>query len=170
MGTTATPKHTASVEDYLEAIMLAADESKQATVTGISRSMGVTKPSVTSALARLSELGLVTHPRYGQVSLTDKGFSLARDIYHRHQALKRFLVEILNIDHTTAAEDACRLEHHLSKTTMERLDKFMQYVMECPQGKPVWLDGLDYFFNHGTRNPQQLADCNNRCKTESGTQ
>ena len=165
-----TREHTASVEDYLEAIMLAADEKKQTTVTGISRSMGVTKPSVTSALARLSELWLVTHPRYGQVCLTDKGFSLARDIYHRHQALKRFLVEILNVDHATAAEDACRLEHHLSKTSMDRLDKFMQYVMECPQGKPVWLDGLDYFMNHGKRNPQQLADCIDRCKAKARPQ
>ena len=160
-------RHSASLEDYLEAIMLAAGETNKATVTQISQSMGVTKPSVSSAVSRLSELKLVTHEKYGVISLTDKGRTIAHDVYHRHQALRRFLIEILNVDVETAAEDACRMEHYLSSTSMKRLDKFIEFVMECPQGRPVWLDGFNYYLKHGHRNPAQLMACGSSCDTRN---
>ncbi len=159
-------RHSASLEDYLEAIMLVAEETNKATVTRISQSMGVKKPSVSSAIARLSELELVAHEKYGEVSLTDKGKAIARDVYHRHQALRKFLIEILNVDVETAAEDACRMEHYLSSTSMKKLDKFIEFVMECPQGRPVWLDGFNYYLKHGYRNPAQMIACGSRCDTK----
>ena len=156
-------RHSASLEDYLEAIMLVAGKTNKATVTRISQSMGVKKPSVSSAITKLSELKLVTHEKYGEISLTDKGKAIARDVYHRHQALRRFLTEILSVDVETAAEDACRMEHYLSSTSMQRLDKFIEFVMECPQGRPVWLEGFNYYLKHGYRNPTQMIACASSC-------
>jgi DtxR family Mn-dependent transcriptional regulator len=155
-------RHSASIEDYLEAIMLAAEEGKNPTVTQISQLLGVKKPSVTSALSRLAEMGLVVHEKYGEVFLTDRGRKVARDVYRRHQALRRFLVEILYLDEKIAAEDACRMEHYLSTASMERLDKFIEFVMDCPQGKPMWLEGFSYYITHGKRDPEQIAACNYR--------
>ncbi len=152
-------RHSASLEDYLEAIMMVAGKNDKATVTRISQSMGVKKPSVSSALSKLSELRLVNHERYGEVSLTEKGQAIARDVYHRHHILRRFLVEILSVDEDIAAEDACRMEHYLSSASMNRLDKFIEFVMECPQGRPAWLEGFDFYLKHGHRNPEQLLAC-----------
>ena len=90
-------QQTASMEDYLEAIALLSEGSKPVKVTEISSALGVKKPSVTSALTRLSESGLVTHERYGSVELTPEGERLARDVYWRHETLRHFLVDILNL-------------------------------------------------------------------------
>lgn len=156
-------RHSSSIEDYLEAIMLASLEGSKATVTGISQAMRVKKPSVTSAIARLLDMGMVAHEKYGEIALTEKGARIARDVYERHQALRRFLVDILNVDEEVAADDACRMEHYLSSISVDRLNKFIEFVMDCPQGRPIWLDGFDYFVSHGHRNPEQMLLCSSRC-------
>ncbi|MBN1369321.1 MAG: metal-dependent transcriptional regulator [Dehalococcoidaceae bacterium] len=156
-------RHSSSIEDYLEAIMLASLEGSKVTVTQISQVMGVKKPSVTSAIARLLEMGMVAHEKYGEIVLTEKGSRVAQDVYVRHQALRRFLVEILNVDEEVATDDACRMEHYLSSTSVDRLNKFIEFVMDCPQGRPIWLDGFNYFVSHGHRNPEQMLICSSRC-------
>jgi len=162
-----TDRQSASMEDYLEAIMVLDREGGKVTVTRISQAMGVKKPSVTSALSRLVEMGFATHEKYGEIHLTGKGLRIARDVYKRHQALKRFLIDILDVKEDIASEDACRMEHYLSSISVERLDKFIEYVMGCPQGKPLWLEGFNYYLNHGKRNPEHMAACSSRCKVSS---
>ena len=114
-------RQTASMEDYLEAITLLSEGSKPVKVTEISNALGVKKPSVTSALTKLSELGLVTHKRYGSVELTSEGEKLARDVYWRHETLRHFLVDVLNVEPAVAEKDACRMEHVLSQTSLSKL-------------------------------------------------
>ena len=74
---------TASMEDYLEAIAMLNEEGKVARVTQISQTLGVKKPSVTSALKKLSDDGLVKHERYGYVALTPEGARIAMDVFRR---------------------------------------------------------------------------------------
>lgn len=152
-------RQTASMEDYLETIALLSEGNKAVKVTEISNALGVTKPSVTSALTRLSESGLVTHERYGSVELTPEGERIARDVYWRHETLRHFLVDILNVDPEIAAEDACKMEHSLSPTSLERLAKFEEFVLNCPRGEPEWLKGFNYYFEHGERDEELLARC-----------
>ena len=47
------------------------------------------------------------------ISLTDKGYVIARKMYDRHQALTKYLVQ-LGVPDEIAQEDACRIEHILS--------------------------------------------------------
>lgn len=47
------------------------------------------------------------------ISLTDKGYAIARRIYDRHQALTKYLVKI-GVPEEIAKEDACKMEHDLS--------------------------------------------------------
>jgi len=155
---------TANMEDYLEAIALLGDDGKPVKVTAISKTLGVKKPSVTSALSKLSEAGLVAHQRYGDVELTPEGARIAEDVYRRHVTLRSFLVNILNLDPKVAEEDACRLEHSLSPTSLERLAKFEEFVLNCPRGEPEWLKGFNYYFEHGERDKESLA----RCQKERG--
>jgi DtxR family Mn-dependent transcriptional regulator len=139
---------TASMEDYLEAIVILEEQGKLAKVTEIGKALGVKKPSVTSALAKLSEAGLVQHKKYGDVVLTAEGERIAHGVYQRHRTLRHFLVEILNVDPVLADEDACRVEHVLSRESLERLAKFVEYALNRPQGKPKWLKGFNYYFQH----------------------
>ena len=157
-------RHSASVEDYLETIMLLAEEEEGVTVTRISEEMGVTKPSVTSAIRRLVKNELATHEKYGEIHLTNKGLRVARDVYKRHQILTHFMMDVLDIKEDIASEDACRAEHCLSPVSVERLNQFMEYVESCPQGRPCWLEGFNYYLNHGKRNPEQVNSCVAGCK------
>ena len=152
-------EQTASMEDYLEAIAKLSEEETSVRVTQISKKLGVRKPSVTAALQRLSEDGLVKHRRYGLVELTPKGRRIAEEVMRRHEVLFRFLSEVLDIDPEIAQEDACRMEHSLSPASLEKLAKFVEFVLTCPKGEPVWHKGFKYYFEHGERDQQLVARC-----------
>jgi Mn-dependent DtxR family transcriptional regulator len=109
-GVEMTTERTASMEDYLEAIAQLRAEETEVRVTQISKRLGVKKPSVTSALHKLSEDGLVKHQRYGHVELTAKGRKVAEEVMRRHDVLFRFLSDVLGVDGETAQDDACRVE------------------------------------------------------------
>jgi DtxR family Mn-dependent transcriptional regulator len=152
-------EQTASMEDYLEAIAVLSRERSVVRVSEISKVLGVKKPSVTSALKKLSREGLVEHERYGYVKLTPEGQRIAEDVFRRHETLRHFLAEILNVDPQIAAEDACKMEHSLSPISLERLAKFVEFILQCPRGEPEWLKGFEYFFEHGERNKEYMARC-----------
>lgn len=150
---------TASMEDYLKAIVLLSKGGERATVTSISKLLSVKKPSVTSALLKLSLNGLVEHKRYGSVELTSEGLKAAQDVYHRHKMLRHLLVEILKVDPKIADEDACRMEHVLSPSSLKRLDQFIRFTQNCPQGTPDCLEGFDYYLKHGRRSNEIMYRC-----------
>ena len=152
-------EQTASREDYLEAIANLSEEENSVRVTQISNRLGVKKPSVTAALHRLSEDGLVKHKRYGLVELTREGRMIAEEVMRRHEVLFRFLSEVLDIDYEIAQEDACRMEHSLSPASLEKLAKFVEFVLTCPKGEPVWQKGFKHYFEHGERDRELLAKC-----------
>ena len=74
----------------------------------------VTKPSVSVAMKKLRENGYIRMSSDNLISLTDKGYAIARKIYDRHQALTRYLLQ-LGVPEKIAKEDACRIEHDLSE-------------------------------------------------------
>ena len=149
---------TASMEDYLEAIAKLADEEPEVRVTVISKRLGVKKPSVTAALRKLSEEGLVEHPRYGCVQLTHEGRRIASDVIRRHEVLFRFLSEILGLTSEIAQEDACKIEHSLSPNSLERLSKFVEFVLTSPRGEPSCLKGFNHYLEHGEHDKQLTAE------------
>lgn len=119
-------KLSPNMEDYLEAITLLSKKDNVVRVRDISKKLGVSKPSVHSALHTLKDNGYITHDHYGYVRLTKKGKTAGEDIYNTHQILIKFLTKILNVNRKTAKEDACKIEHNLSKETLKKLVKFVE--------------------------------------------
>jgi len=150
--------HTASMEDYLEAVAMLQGNDKVVRVSQISRKLKVKMPSVTSALKKLSEQKLVEHERYGYIKLTPEGDKVARDVIRRHEALTHFFVQALSIDRQTAEEDACKIEHVISPLSMERLAKFVEFLGACPLGRANFPSRYEYYLEHGEL-PQE---CSNR--------
>lgn len=147
--TSAKGKPTSSLEDYLEAITMLKERGEKVTVTALSQSIGVKKPSVDWALNKLGDAGLIIHEKYGDVELTPEGARIADEVYHRHKVIRKFLVEILNVDPETAENDACRMEHVLSKKSLSRLEKFVSFVLDCHPGIPDWEDIFNRFIEQG---------------------
>ncbi|MBN2187169.1 MAG: metal-dependent transcriptional regulator [Dehalococcoidia bacterium] len=151
-------KHTPSMEDYLEAIAMLRGAGKVVRVNQISQMLKVRMPSVTSALKKLSEQGLVMHERYGYVELTTVGYKAAKDVIRRHKALSRFFAEALDIDQETAEKDACRIEHVISPLSLERVIKFIEFIEACPLGEPNFPKRYKYYLEHGEL-PEECEEC-----------
>ena len=105
-----------SAEDYLEQILMLLEQKGHARSVDIAAGLGVSKPSVSVAMKKLRENGYISMGTDNNISLTDRGYAIARKIYDRHQALTRFLTE-LGVSEETAREDACRIEHDISEET-----------------------------------------------------
>ncbi len=116
---------SASLEDYLEAILQLERSSRVARVSEIAEQLKVSRPSVTCALKNLGSRGLVLHARYGHVTLTRDGARIARSVERRHVAIRDFLTGILSIPDDLAETSACRLEHVLEP---EVLAHFVSYA------------------------------------------
>jgi DtxR family transcriptional regulator, Mn-dependent transcriptional regulator len=117
---------TESLEMYLETIGLLREKTKMARVTDIARELGVSKPSVHAALHELERRGLIEHEHYGEVFLSPEGKEASAEIRRRHGLLTAFLRNVVGVGPETAERDACRIEHYLSKETMDRIAQRME--------------------------------------------
>jgi DtxR family Mn-dependent transcriptional regulator len=119
---------SASLEDYLEAIWILGLAGNEVRVKNIGELLDVKNPSVVGALKTLSERDLVTHERYGYVELTGQGATLAREVYRKHRTLAEFFNKVLGVDIDTATQDACAVEHHVSRDTLDRIALFVEFA------------------------------------------
>lgn len=116
---------SSNMEDYLEAISLACNEEGLARVSAVRDLLGVKTPSVTGALRVLAEKGYLKHEPYQGVALTAKGRRAAEDVKQRHAILSRFLTDVIGVNPKTADIDACKMEHTISRETLEKLHAFL---------------------------------------------
>ncbi len=132
---------TSAREDYLKAVyFLTRRGAKRATTTGISKHLGVRKPSVTAMLKRLSEEGFVDYsPRQG-VRLSEAGRVATMRVIRRHRLVELFLVEILGLDWSEVHDEAEVLEHHLSDRLVAAIDRVLGHPTEDPHGHPIPTD------------------------------
>lgn len=114
-----------SGEDYLEAILMLREAKGQVRSIDVAGELGVTKPSVSVAMKKLREAGHITVDENGLLSLTAQGEEIAQRIYERHRILTQLLVG-LGVDETTAAQEACKLEHHISDDTFQKMKAHLQ--------------------------------------------
>ena len=114
-----------SAEDYLEQILMLLEKKGSARSTDIADALDVTRPSVSVAMKKLRENGYISMDSSGLISLTDKGFPIARRIYDRHLALTDLFVS-LGVDPVTARKDACKIEHDLSDETYAAILRYVK--------------------------------------------
>lgn len=111
-----------SGEMYLETILILSKKSPSVRAIDVSESMGYSKPSVSRALGLLKDGGFVTSDHDGFLTLTDSGKEIAEKTYERHTLLTEFFIR-LGVNQEVAAEDACKIEHHISDETFEAIKK-----------------------------------------------
>lgn len=128
---------TSALEDYLETIYELVRERKLARVKDIAKARGVRSASVTPAMHRLSDLGLIRYHQREYIDLTAAGEREARRVYAKHQVLVRLLEEVFGMPKESAAADACAMEHSLSPAGMNHIVRFFEYVTMCPGGKDL---------------------------------
>ena len=111
-----------SAENYLETILTLSQQKPNVRSIDIVNELNFSKPSVSVAMKNLRLNGYINVDESGFITLTDSGMEIASNIYDRHLILKKWL-EFLGISPETAEQDACKIEHTLSKETYTALRK-----------------------------------------------
>ncbi|HIX59500.1 MAG TPA: metal-dependent transcriptional regulator [Candidatus Blautia gallistercoris] len=111
-----------SAENYLESILVLSKRQSQVRSIDVVNDLGFSKPSVSVAMKNLRENGYIRMDSDGFITLTDAGREIAEMIYERHTLLTDWLVR-LGVDEETAQEDACRMEHVISKKSFEAIKR-----------------------------------------------
>lgn len=114
-----------SAENYLETILVLSKELPVVRSVDIANELGFKKSSVSIAMKNLREKEHITVTDSGFIYLTDTGKAIAEMIYERHQFLSSWL-ERLGVPDETATEDACKIEHVISKESFEAIKKFVE--------------------------------------------
>ena len=123
-------KLTNSQEEYLTIIYLLGIKNKKIRVTDIAVKLNITKSSVTKALNKLKELELVEYESYGNISLTNCGEIIVKEILEKQDLLEIFLMGVLNVDEKTAKDDIKYLQHGLSDLTKINLKNYIKTLLK----------------------------------------
>lgn len=154
---------SASLEDYLEAIYHLVQENRVARVKDIATRLDVHKSSVTGALHALSDRDLINYEPYGFVTMTDSGRALAKEIVRRHDVLRDFLVNVLDVDAETAEAAACRMEHALPRGIVTKLSEFSEFLDRCPRAGDEWIRRC-WASRRANPDPDECEACVERCR------
>lgn len=117
-----TMKNNESAENYLETILILSQKLPVVRSIDVAMELGFKKSSVSVAMKNLREKGYIVVSNAGYITLTESGREIADMIYERHKFLSNWL-ESLGVDAGIASEDACRIEHVISKESFEALKK-----------------------------------------------
>jgi DtxR family Mn-dependent transcriptional regulator len=128
---------THGMNDYLEAIYILESEGERVLSSKLADYLGVTRPTVTQTVQRMSAAGYVQPGEGKELMLTPEGRKRAEAIVRRHRLLERWLCDGLGLDWADAHVEASRLEHSISPLVEERLAKLLGNPTTCPHGNVI---------------------------------
>ncbi len=129
---------SAVAQDYLKVIWTASEWSEDSVTTKmLSERIGVSASTVSEAIRKLADQGMVDHARYGAISLTDLGRRAAVAMVRRHRLIETYLVCELGYGWDEVHDEAEILEHAVSDLMMSRIDVKLGFPRRDPHGDPI---------------------------------
>ncbi len=128
-------KISPSKEEYLKAIYQLSEKTRLVRSIDLAVYLGVSKPSVNSAVTALQEEGFVVKPLHGEICLTDKGQKQGQFITAKFHLIKQLLIDCCHVNEQTASEDACKMEHLISDETAFALKNILSRYEESSSNK-----------------------------------
>ena len=126
-----------SDRDTLKAIYRLTRDGSHAHTGALALSLGLTPGTVTAAVKRLAERGLLEHTPYKGVGLTGPGRGAAVAAIRRHRIVERFLADMLGYAWNEADRLAGTFEHDLPQEVEERMFVALDRPATCPHGFPI---------------------------------
>jgi len=129
---------SAVAQDYLKIMWTVQEWSGEKISTKLlSEKLGVSASTVSEAVRRLADQGLVDHARYGSISLTEEGRQAAVAMVRRHRLIEAFLVQELGYGWDEVHDEAEVLEHAVSERMVAAIDAKLGYPERDPHGDPI---------------------------------
>ena len=113
-----------SAENYLETILVLSERLPVVRSVDIANELGFKKSSISIAMKNLRAKNQITVTKEGYIYLTDEGKEIAEMIYERHILISAALKK-LGVPEEIALEDACRIEHVISKESFEAIKQYI---------------------------------------------
>lgn len=114
-----------SAENYLETILVLSQRLPVVRSVDIANELDFKKSSVSIAMKNLREKRQITVTDAGYIYLADEGREIAEMIYERHQLVSQTLIK-LGVPEEIALEDACRIEHVISKESFDAVRRYVK--------------------------------------------
>ena len=114
---------TENTEDYLELIADLLNQNGEARIVDIAEKLDIAQSTANKTIKRLVKQGYIKKEPYRSIFLTLKGQVIASNSRKRHKIVSEFLKN-LGGDHNVASADSEGIEHHVSKKTLIKMEKF----------------------------------------------
>ena len=118
-----------SMEDYLEYILVLSQCIDRVRSVDVASYLGFSKPSVSHAVKLMVNQELISLNENKIITLTEKGRAIAQETYNRHLFFTDMLTAI-GVPKEVAQEDACRIEHVISKEPFEAIKNYYKKTQE----------------------------------------
>jgi DtxR family Mn-dependent transcriptional regulator len=128
---------TRSQEDYLKALYLLSGDQRPVPTRELAQRLGISSPSVSEMVSRLTVQGLVEHDRYRGQQLTREGRKVALELVRHHRLLEMFLVQVLGYSLDEVHDEAERLEHVISERMEQRIFELLGRPQLDPHGHVI---------------------------------
>src|SRR3981081_161542 len=128
---------TRSQEDYLKALYQLHGDQRPVPTRELAQRLGISSPSVSEMVTRLSAQGLVEHDRYRGQQLTRDGRKVALALVRAPRCLEMFLVQVLGYSLDEVHEEAERLEHVISERMEQRIFDLLGRPELDPHGHAI---------------------------------
>jgi DtxR family transcriptional regulator, Mn-dependent transcriptional regulator len=128
---------TRAQQDYLKALYLLSGDERPVPTSELAQRLGISSPSVSEMVTRLSAQGLVEHDRYRGQQLTREGRKVALELVRHHRLLEMFLVQVLGYSWDEVHDEAERLEHVISERMEQRIFELLGRPELDPHGHVI---------------------------------
>ena len=128
---------TRAQQDYLKALYHLHGDQRPVPTRELAQRLGISSPSVSEMVTRLTAQGLVEHDRYRGQQLTREGRKIALELVRHHRLLEMFLVEILGYSWDEVHDEAERLEHVISERMEQRIFDLLGRPELDPHGHAI---------------------------------
>ena len=127
-------KLSSTIEDYLSLIYVLERDQEPVVGVRLAELLGVTPPTVTNTLKRMTRDGLITNDKTG-TQLTRVGRTAAQTVTRRHMLTEWMMLNRLPWSRLHA--EAHNLEHAISGEAENALLDELGHPKTCPHGNPL---------------------------------
>ena len=140
-------------------------QKEQGYVRGIdvANYLQLTRGSVSLTLKKLKEKGYILEDHNKFLRLSEKGQRLVNAVLSRRRLVHLFFSEVLGVPGRIAEEDACKVEHLLTKQTSARLLSFLGLYLSENKKAVRFRDEFRKYSHHCDTISEQCHICEIEC-------
>lgn len=155
-------KLTESLEKYLFAIYDISKNNSYIIVKDVAQHLKIGGASTATAIKTLAKKGLINYVPYGNITLTQEGINAIQLKIYRHNTISNFLNLVLEIEKTSADENASAIEYSMTEDVLIKFVHFLDFMKQCSCKEPKWLNSCKQSLSDGCIS-EKCTNCVSGC-------